>query len=131
MPATPTRFILTLRDPQRWLKSFADQFAAGGLDLFSARLHRDLYAADGFDSERCLSTFQRHTDQIRTQFAARPVVLPEMDIGASDDWRLLCRFLDLPEPKQPFPRRLSKGERRETLGYRLRQALNRRLSRRR
>ena len=125
------RFILTLRDPQRWLKSFADQFAAGGLDPYSARLHRDLYGVDGFDPERCLSAFQRHTSQVRAHFADRPGDLLEMDIGAGDDWGPLCRFLDLPEPKQPFPRRFSKSERRETLGYRLRQALHRRLPRRR
>ena len=126
------RFILTLRDPQRWLKSFADQFAAGGLDRFSARLHRDLYGIDGFDPERCLSAFQRHTNQVRAHFADRPGALLEMDIGAGDDWGPLCRFLELPEPKkQPFPRRFSKSERRETLGYRLREVLDRRLPRRR
>ena len=37
------KFILTLRDADAWLASFADQFARGGLDPFSARLHRDLY----------------------------------------------------------------------------------------
>ena len=125
------RFILTLRDPQHWLKSFADQFAASRLDPFSARLHRDLYGTDGFDPERCLRAFQRHTDQVRAHFADRSSALLEMDIGAGDDWAALCRFLDLPEPKQPFPRRFSKSERRETLGYRLRQALNRRLPRHR
>ena len=124
------RFILTLRDPQRWLRSFADQFAAGNLDPFSARLHRDLYGTEGFDSERCLIAFQSHTDQIRAHFADRPGRLLEMDIGAGDGWNPLCRFLDLPEPQQPFPRRFSKSERRETLGYRLRQALKRRLYRR-
>ena len=124
------RFILTVRDPERWLTSFADQFATGGLDPFSARLHRDLYGTDSFDRERCLSAFQRHTDQVRTHFAACPGALLEMDIGAGDDWGPLCRFLNLREPKQPFPRRFSKSERRETLGYRLRQALSRRLPRR-
>lgn len=125
------RFILTLRDPRRWLMSFADQFAAGNLDPFSARLHRDLYGTDGFDPERCLNAFQRHTDQVRAHFVDRPGRLLEMDIGAGDGWNVLCRFLDLPEPQQPFPRRFSKSERRETLGYRLAQALRRRLPRRR
>ncbi|ESQ13633.1 MAG TPA: hypothetical protein DDY14_05730 [Chromatiaceae bacterium] len=123
------RFILTLRDPERWLKSFADQFAAGGLDPFSSRLHRDLYGTDHFDHALCLDAFQRHRDQVRARFAERPDSLLEMDIGAGDGWAVLCDFLELPRPRQPFPYRFSRGERRQTPIYRLRQALRRRLPR--
>jgi hypothetical protein len=120
------RFILTLRDPERWLRSFADQFAAGGLDPFSARLHQDLYGTAGFDATRCRAAFARHTAQVRDYFAARPGDLLEMDIGAGDGWGPLCAFLGLPEPEEPFPRRFSRAERRETWGYRLRAAWQRR-----
>lgn len=122
------RFILTLRDPERWLRSFADQFAGGGLDPFSAQLHRDLYGTDRFDASLCRAAFARHTEQARAHFATRPEALLEMDIGAGDGWGPLCAFLDLPQPHQPFPRRFSRAERRETLGYRLRAAWRRRFA---
>lgn len=123
------RFILTQREPQRWLRSFADQFAAGGLDPFSAQLHRDLYGTDRYDHARCLAAFERHAEQVRAHFATRPEALLELDISAGEGWEPLCAFLGQSVPAAPFPHRFRRGERRATLGYRfgawLRRALGR------
>lgn len=123
------RFILTTRDPARWLKSFADQFAGGGLDAFSAQLHRDLYGTDTFDAALCRAAFERHGERVRDYFADRPGALLTMDISAGDGWAPLCAFLDLPVPDAPFPHRFSQAERRQTFGHRLKAALRRRLGR--
>lgn len=117
------RFILTERDPERWLASFADQFAAGSLDDFSARLHRDLYGTDSFDAALCAAAYARHGAAVRAYFAARPADLLVMDLSAGDGWPALCHFLGCPQPTEPFPRRFTRGERRETLLWRLRRRL--------
>lgn len=119
------RFILTRRDPERWLHSFADQFAAGGLDPFASRLHLDLYGTDRFDAARCRAAFERHIAQVRVHFAERPMDLLEMDIGAGDGWPALCTFLGLPLPERPFPHRFTRAERRESPIFRLRHACRR------
>jgi hypothetical protein len=124
------RFILTLRDVDAWLNSFADQFNGGGLDPFSARLHSDLYGTDRFDADACRRAFHAHSEQVRTHFAGRPESLLELDLGAGDGWAPLCEFLGRAEPATPFPHRFTKRERRasERNGFlsRLRGLLGRR-----
>lgn len=119
------RFILTLREPTHWLRSFADQFKGGGLDEFSARLHRELYGTDSFDPEGCRAAFLRHTEEVRAYFAGRPGDLLELDLSAGNGWQTLCRFLGRPVPAVPFPHRFTRAERRATWGYRLLAALRR------
>jgi hypothetical protein len=106
------KFILTLRDPDAWLRSFADQFAAGGLDSFSAELHRDLYGTDSFDAEACRGGLEAHAAAVKAHFNGRPRSLLLMDVAAGDGWGPLCAFLDKPSPAVTFPRRFSRAERR-------------------
>ncbi|MCF7989234.1 MAG: hypothetical protein K9M02_02205 [Thiohalocapsa sp.] len=113
------RFILSVRDPRRWLSSFEARFGIGGLDGFSARLHRDLYGTDRCDRERCIAAFEAHTAAVRAHFADRPQRLLEIDIDAGDAWQPLCAFLSLPVPAQRFPRHLDRAELDEGLGYRI------------
>lgn len=106
------RFILTLRDPDAWLESFRDQFAAGGLDAFSARLHKDLYGTDSYDADLCRAALIRHQAQVDAHFAGRRGALLKMDITRGDGWETLCGFLGVSIPGSPFPYRFSKRERR-------------------
>jgi hypothetical protein len=106
------KFILTLRDVDAWLRSFADQFAPGGLDPFSARLHRELYGTDSFDAERCRAAFIAHGRRAQRFFAGRPGALLALDIGAGDGWEPLCGFLGCARPAVPFPHRFTRHERR-------------------
>jgi len=120
-----SRFILTLRDPQAWLRSFADQFAEGGLDAFSARLHRDLYGTDSYDPELCAAAFTRHSGAVRAHFRSRPEALLELDIGAGHGWGPLCEFLGRPAPDVPFPHRFRRAERRSSPGWKVAEMLRR------
>jgi hypothetical protein len=106
------RFILTLRDPDAWLASFRDQFAAGGLDSFSARLHTDLYGTDSYDAALCRAALQRHQAEVERHFAGREQALLTLDITRGQGWDALCDFLGRPIPDLPFPYRFSKRERR-------------------
>jgi hypothetical protein len=105
------RFILTLRDPDAWLVSFRDQFAAGGLDAFSARLHQDLYGTDRYDADLCRAALRRHQVGAERHFAGRDRTLLTLDITRGEGWATLCEFLGCPIPNLPFPYRFSKRER--------------------
>lgn len=122
-----SRFILTVREPERWIRSFAAQFQAGNLDPFSAQLHRDLYGTEGFDQKHCLDAFARHVAAVRSYFAERPGELLEMDITGGDGWGPLCAFLDRPEPDAAFPCRFTRAERTRSLRFRMLDGLRRRL----
>ncbi len=106
------KFILTLRDIDAWLDSFADQFAEGGLDPFSARLHRDLYGTDSYDAERCRSAYAKHVQQVDAHFANRKAALLRLPIDAGVHWEPLCVFLGVSAPDRPFPHRFKRAERR-------------------
>ena len=107
------KFILTLRDPETWLDSFAAQFKSRRLDPFIRRLHQDLYDNQDFDGELCLAAFLRHIKQVRIHFATRAGKLLEIDIIAGDGWAPLCEFLGVEQPEHPFPWRFSRAERRQ------------------
>lgn len=113
------RFILTVRDPRRWLDSFEARFGIGGLDTFSARLHRDLYGTERCDPQGCITAFEAHAAAVRAHFADRPGHLLELDIDAGDAWVPLCDFLSLPVPAQRFPRHIDPADLREGVGYRV------------
>jgi hypothetical protein len=52
------------------------------------------------DKEHVLAVFQKHIDQVRA--VIDPTRLLVFDVAES--WGPLCRFLDVPEPSEPFPR---------------------------
>ena len=105
------KFILTVRDIDAWLESFADQFANAHLDAFSRRLHRELYGSTSFDPEPCRGAALAHLDGVRAYFQSQPSRLLELDLSAARPWPDLCSFLGMPEPSDPFPWRFSKRER--------------------
>jgi hypothetical protein len=95
-----SRFVLTLRDPQRWIESVVGHFGDETTPMRewiygpgAPRGHEELY----------LERFERHNREVREYFAARGGDLLEMDIGAGDGWEPLCAFLDRPLPGIPFP----------------------------
>ena len=105
------KFILTVRDTEAWLESFADQFAAARLDPFSARLHRDLYGTADFDAAGYRRAFLGHGDRIHSHFARRPGQLLRLDVTRPDAWSRLCGFLAIEAPERPFPHRFKRLER--------------------
>uniref|UniRef100_UPI0025CDDBBF sulfotransferase n=1 Tax=uncultured Thiohalocapsa sp. TaxID=768990 RepID=UPI0025CDDBBF len=108
------KFILTLRDEDAWLASFADQFATGGLDPFSVQLHRDLYGTDRFDANLCRQSFREHAARAKAHFAEQERFV-QLDIEGGAGWKPLCDFLGLPTPDLSFPHRFRRSERRREL----------------
>lgn len=102
-----SKFILTVRDSDGWLKSckrqFTQRFAGSQTDAHK-RLFTDLYGTDVFDEQRFLSGYERFVDGARDYFKDRPQDLLTINVAAGEGWDKLCRFLGRPVPDIPFPK---------------------------
>src|SRR5258707_2997466 len=85
-----SRFVLTVRDPQRWIESVVGHFGEQSTPMRewiygpgSPRGNEDVY----------LERYERHNREVREYFAARGGDLLEMDVEAGDGWDPLCDFL--------------------------------------
>lgn len=104
-----SRFILTVRDVDRWLESVRELWETAGPSSQKTVL-RDLirvamYGVTGFDREHLRDVFEAHIRNVREYFRERPGDLLEMDLTQGDGWDRLCPFLGLPIPEGlDFPR---------------------------
>jgi hypothetical protein len=103
----------TVRDPDDWFEStqatiFApdgptkrqgpmSEFFASFMGEFRARMH-----------ERAFMTghFRRHTEAVKQAIPPQRLLVYE----AGQGWEPLCRFLDVPIPKEPYPSENSRAE---------------------
>jgi hypothetical protein len=93
-----SRFILTTRDPDRWVRSVTRHFGDR-----SAGEHRWIYGVDtdrGHES-RLIEVYQQHNREVQDYFSGRPSDLLVIDLTAGEDWGRLAPFLGVEEP--PFP----------------------------
>jgi len=105
-----SRFVLTVRDPQRWLASMTRHF-----DDRETPMREWIYGR-GHGSPRgsedvYLERFERHSREVREHFSGRAGDLLEMDVEAGDGWESLCPFLGHPVPGSPFPHKGKATER--------------------
>ena len=114
-----SKFILTVRDVEKWIKSFEDQFSEGTEDPFAKRLHMDLYGTSSYDYDKCTTAFKSHTQNAIEYFKNRQQDLLIMDITKGDGWNKLCPFLNRPIPNISFPKRYTKEERKESVAIRI------------
>ncbi len=95
-----SKFVLTVRDPDRWVSSVVTHF--GRKDISSHEYVYGVPTAEGHE-QVYLEHFRRHSQDVQQYFADRPDDLLVMDIGAGQGWAELCAFLDVPVPDLPFP----------------------------
>jgi hypothetical protein len=101
-----SKFILTVRPTDRWIRSVVDHF--GGT---TTPMREWIYGGVGDPAgheEHYIARYERHNAEVRTYFAGRSHDLLEMDITAGDGWEKLCPFLGHPVPAEPFPSMNSK-----------------------
>jgi hypothetical protein len=106
-----SKFILTIRDEQKWLKSVERLWdpeynpTRWQWDVWpiSNRLHKAMYGRTDFDAETMLATYRRHNAEVREYFEHRPDDLLVMDMEESGGWANLCDFLDQPVPSVKYP----------------------------
>lgn len=113
-----SKFVLTVRDPDRWFASIEGHFGANEGEMQAFVYGRDASAPAGART-RYLETLAAHEAAVRAHFAGRPNDLLVMDLEAGDGWKELCGFLGVAVPAEPFPAR-NKASDRRTLSFRVR-----------
>ncbi len=127
-----SKFILTLRDEDAWLRSWKRQTGDSTGDevptrrtwtrplrLWERRIRRileadfrithqhariDIFGTYKFHAERCLYVYRLHQKNALDYFKDRPQDLLVLDICGGDGWEKLCPFLEVePFPGPPFP----------------------------
>ncbi len=97
-----SRFILTVRDPDRWFRS-AVNFHQDRL----SSMHDLIYEHDQFrfaqNKTMAIERFNRHNDEVRRHFKDRSGDLLDSDLVSEPSWGVLCDFLGTSVPQSKFP----------------------------
>lgn len=102
-----SKFILTVRDEEGWLKSCKKQFTqklADKQNEAQKKLFTDIYGCSVFDEEFFKSGYNKFVKSVLDYFENRAEDLLVLDIAAGDGWEKLCPFLDKPIPDIAFPK---------------------------
>ena len=100
-----SKFILTLRDDESWLKSAYKHFGRSGVDR---PMFRWLYGVGTIrgNKELFLERYKRHNREVMAYFKERPDDLLIMSFENGDGWDKLCPFIGHPIPLvKTFPHR--------------------------
>lgn len=95
-----SKFILTLRPTNEWLKSIVRHFGQEETPM------RNWIYGVGHPTgnENIYKTrYENHNSEVLDYFNERPQDLLVMNITAGDGWEKLCPFLGTPIPSVPFP----------------------------
>ena len=101
-----SKFILTTRDMDDWLRSCKKQFTKRMVEKQNEatnQVHTDLYDCFEFDPEKYANGYNRFVNGVLDYFKNRPQDLLVIDICGGQKWKELCAFLDKPVPDIPFP----------------------------
>jgi hypothetical protein len=101
-----SRFVLTIREPDEWLRSYRNMLRAPGANSprETAR-RRQIYGLPFPDvtDAQLLERYERHNQEVMSWFVDRPEALLVVDWSKGDGWPELCGFLGRPVPDGPFP----------------------------
>jgi hypothetical protein len=104
-----SRFILTVRDESKWLKSVERLWDPKynptwdwDVQPFTHRIHRSFYGRIDFHAETFLNRYRQHNAEVRAYFKNSDRLLV-MDMDDEAGWQELCQFLDRPTPNIPYP----------------------------
>ena len=105
-----SKFILTIREKKEWLASVEKhwQVASTYEDQplkreFQHFIRTAVYGCIDFQKDRFSYVYDVHEQQVLRYFADRPDDLLVMNICEGEGWEVLCPFLHLPVPGEPFP----------------------------
>jgi hypothetical protein len=101
-----SRFVLTTREPGRWLRSYRSMIKqlppATDRDIARRRILYGLPFPDVTDA-MLLERRARHDVAVKEWFCGRPEQLLVVDWESAAEWEPLCGFLGMPVPTLPFP----------------------------
>lgn len=101
-----TKFILTTRDSDSWIKSYLNQiYQPGHFTPQMNRLRELLYGLsfDPPDPDKLIARYEAHNKAVREYFRGRPHDLLEVDWSKGHGWEQVCQFIEEPAPSIPFP----------------------------
>jgi len=94
------KYILTLRDTNKWIRSMVTYFASIRIPL-----HKSIYgvpSAEGYEN-RYKDVYEQNNAEILNFFNNKPNFLI-MEMGKNFNYETLCNFLEIEViPKEPFP----------------------------
>ena len=99
-------FILTTRDPESWWQCVDRWLNNTHIDDDWKRSRYLKHLEVGtLDRESCISAYLAHNEGIRHYFleSSRQKRFLELRLESDFNWQVLCSFLKLPIPNQPFP----------------------------
>jgi hypothetical protein len=109
-----SKFILTTREKDSWLRSCRDHWWRARIRpasifspqwrKFAAYINCAVYGCTGFEEGRFAYAYDVHHLCVQQYFADRPEDLLIVDFQAGDGWDQLCTFLQIDVPRTPFPR---------------------------
>jgi sulfotransferase family protein len=101
-----SRFVLTVREPEKWVRSYTNMLANKGTASESTnRTRQILYGLPfpGVTEAQLIERCQRHNQEVQLYFRDRPEDLLIVDWERGDGWKELCDFLGREIPSEPFP----------------------------
>lgn len=102
-----SKFILTVRDRESWLKScrkqFTEKLAAKQTEAHN-QLFMDLYGCTVFDETKFIEGYDTFVGGVLDHFRDRPNDLLVINVAAGEGWEQLCPFLGRTIPELPFPK---------------------------
>lgn len=96
------KFILSLRDPDRWVASQVRHFGTKETPM-RRFIYGDAHGCPAGNEAVYRARIVAHNDAVRAHFADRPDKLLPFAVEQGDGWEALCGFLGFPTPRQPFP----------------------------
>lgn len=109
-----SRFILTRRGLEPWLKSMEWMFTHGKVkwrwNYYIHAYHQEFFGTRVFDAAKLTEKYHAFHAQVDAYFRDRPQDLLVIDLDRGFDMARLCRFLGKPETDIAFPRSNQRDE---------------------
>ena len=101
-----SKFILTTRGMDAWLKSCANHFDRLALqpDGILTAILLDVYGCIWYDADRFARAYREHVADVTEYFRDRPNDLLVLDVNAPDKWPAICEFVGVDVPDRPYPK---------------------------
>jgi len=95
-----SKFVLTNRDSESWLRSHERHFSSEGSRRIPSRYWIHDYASR---RDEILRDYEARNEEVIAHFADRPDDLLVLDVVGGEGWERLCPFLGVEPPAEPFP----------------------------
>jgi Sulfotransferase domain len=120
------KVVLTLRDPERWFRSYSatildgltrpapDKLAAWG-EMVRKTIVERVFIGNASDKAHVIDCYHRHNDEVQRTIPRERLLVYEVSQG----WKPLCDFLEVDIPDEPFPKANTTDEFKERFASRI------------